>query len=677
MKRIKRDGSSPAGHHDVVARTRAAEDSSVRDHPATIAAGVYMLAPLHNVTAEMLPAEAVEPGAAPEHAREGNAIIVPKDGRDGDAMSARREVTAPHEDVGNGAVGGAGSRANTLLEDEREIKSTPPPDPADFGGDTAISGIAAPANVQSSALGDEGVPTKADPTALVGTAELFPAADGIVQSVVAHVSKTALPLATIVSSTGPALASTSPAPGSTGITPTEITNRYLYDSPSKPDSSALVSEDLIRIGVKKEDPSIATDATVDVVTYMKDGPGRFATPDKFPVVTIFFFPELFSDIVLAPGRYTEQFLTSEFGLDPVGGPILKQEQLFLVDEIDDYAERVYIWNTVAYEIADTDPSDPTREVEFVVLDDGSEFGQRFITNLRIIPFSNNDNKENFDFFSISEVLTYLTPQFEAIVDPSGIGRKVDIAFVNDAPNIPVYTKQDFDTDFANSVGNSISGYFGGEQKGLALTDSLFNPQDGPIRFLNDDEKPILYGTLEGDSISGSISVTGVDLAQHRNLASFVSKGIHYVAGPGDDTITGTDSDDVLDGGTGDDFLTGGKGDDCFIVGSGDPAGTDTITDPENDDQVKFDENVLSGATEDKTGKYIGDFGEEYKEASAGLEIALPDNRGTVIIEGWDNEESKGKKAGITLTRRIHGTIRNPPRNWHPHSCSTSTEMVWS
>ena len=97
---------------------------------------------------------------------------------------------------------------------------------------------------------------------------------------------------------------------------------------------------------------------------------------------------------------------------------------------------------------------------------------------------------------------------------------------------------------------------------------------GVTKFLDADNKPILYGTDQDDRIFGTQSKTLVDIgADNHPLNGWVQNGIRYIGGAGNDTLVGTDYDDkilggddndLLDGLSGNDYLEGGKGNDRLV-----------------------------------------------------------------------------------------------------------------
>lgn len=149
----------------------------------------------------------------------------------------------------------------------------------------------------------------------------------------------------------------------------EMTNLYLYGTKIRP--SDLLDTNIIR-------PSTETTTTsVDINEYMKNGAGRFASPAFFELVKLFFSP---TSSALKPGSYSKSDLGGIFGLDYYG---LNLQQWAYADGTDDYAERVYIWNSGEFKISDN--------ARFIV----KENGDRYIENFAIEP----RDEDNFDFES--------------------------------------------------------------------------------------------------------------------------------------------------------------------------------------------------------------------------------------------------------------------------------------
>jgi len=331
------------------------------------------------------------------------------------------------------------------------------------------------------------------------------------------------------------------------LTSKDVTNLYLYGSTVTPTN--LADEDLIRPNIATP----ATSATVDVNDYMNNGPGRFASSNFFQIVNAFFSP--FSPSI-APGNYTEEEMRNLLGVNEA---FITMQQWAYGDGTDDYAERVYIWNTVAFEIDDA--------ANFVV----EANGDRHIDDFAIVPFSNS-GKENFDFES-SDLLAILgNPTLESTVDPSGLGRdlsgnphNVEIAFSNNITYAQNYDLAAYQADISSSVQSNPLLLATLPSKMDILLDALW--ASGEIKFLDSDNRPILYGTVDADALNGTTSVTGVDVSSHEYLKDYILNGIRYITGDGADTIIATDGNDVLEGAAGGDSLSGLGGNDSLYGGA--------------------------------------------------------------------------------------------------------------
>ncbi len=339
------------------------------------------------------------------------------------------------------------------------------------------------------------------------------------------------------------------------ITAKDVTNLYLYGSTSTP--ANLVDNNLIR-------PDTVT-SSVDVQDFMATGAGRFAIGSQFNIIKKFFDPGFFTPLLPA-GIYTKQQLGNIFDESFYGW---NMQQYDFQDNTDDYAERVYIYNSQAFQISD--------DARFIL----TPSGETRIENFAIEPIPGVP--ENFDFDTNDPITKIANSYLEARIDPSLIGRKVDINFIN--PDLVPRVTYD-ETSFANDVIKRDS--FGGfDSLKLIndvnqLTDELFN--SGVTKFL-DGNKPILYGIPGDDFLLTAAQLN--DIILYPTLYPYKDNGVVLIGGTGDDNIIGSSKDDkllggsgadrlrsndgsdTLEGGEGNDSLDGGLGDDIFIGGAGD------------------------------------------------------------------------------------------------------------
>lgn len=316
-----------------------------------------------------------------------------------------------------------------------------------------------------------------------------------------------------------------------------ITNQYLYGQLTTPTN--LADESLIR------SKDATTTVEVGVVEFMATGAGRFAVGSQFTLVQRFFAPFLISPTV-PPGTYTKAEIGVITGLDIFSW---RMQQYNWEDDIDDYFDRVWVYNSMAFSISE--------DAVFIVEADGS---QR-IENFAIFPRENVP--ENFDLKSSDGFTGIANIVAKPFVDPWGIGRTVNIKF-SDPNLIPrtTYTSQDFADDL-----NRSDDWFVSTPEAIAkiaagqgdFVDGLFN--DGVTKFL-DGNKPIIYGSPDGDDLVPSVK------NEAPLLAPFVDDGFVLIAGNGDDTVKGSLQGDRILGGEGNDNLDGNLGDDIFIGGAG-------------------------------------------------------------------------------------------------------------
>ncbi|MDO8263406.1 MAG: hypothetical protein Q7T21_09275, partial [Gallionella sp.] len=379
-------------------------------------------------------------------------------------------------------------------------------------------------------------------------------------------------------------------------TAAEITRLYLYGQTTF-STPNLTSDERIRPIANPANVVMAP--AVDVNDYMDGGPGRFVNAAAFEVIHKFFSAA--QGIPPSPsGGYTKGQLFTLFGMD--GLSQLKRRAAFVsqsdfTDNKNDLLERAYIWQTTGFQI--------DNNARFFVAANGT----RTVTNFGIVPYSAESsdgitpaNVENFDFTGGGTVSNLAGALLKPMIDPSDIGRVVNIPFTGVRTLTPVFTSADFNAAVSSlplpsRVENLKTINAGANQFVQGLFDS------GVIKFLDSQNRPILYGTDKSDPIAGSTSVTGIDISKstlvngalgiNQPLSAYVRNGIAYIAGKGNDNITSSTTNDYLDGGTGDDNLKGGFGTDNYVFKAGD--GKDTILDTDGNGQITVAGNVLSGA----------------------------------------------------------------------------------
>jgi Ca2+-binding RTX toxin-like protein len=428
------------------------------------------------------------------------------------------------------------------------------------------------------------------------------------------------------------------------LTATEITSLYLFGTKTPP--SNLIDDALIRAA------GIKTETSVNINEYMTEGPGRFANPAFFDEVKLFFS----GAISLPPGSYSEAEIRPLLGTNQA---IIAERSWAYDDGNGDYGERTYIWNSVAFEIDDS--------ARFVVAPNGD----RYIENFAVIPYSVSGH-ENFDFSSDDPIATAGNGSLQDNVDPSRIGRVVDIGFTGERVKV-TYTLADYQRDASNAVPANPFLL-------LALPSAINDVvqgmwEGGTIRFLDEQGRPIIYGTNGADQLDPKIA------ERSKYLSGALARGLVVVAGDGNDSVTGTQVNDKLYGGKGQDSLSGESGDDELYGGGTDGAddgvkdtmkggaGFDTYHVGVNDIIQDSDGKgkLLSGSSELQGGReqgkddgsacgtpvhrsdsekiYKDDAGNTYQKSGADLTITLAAG-GTVTVENWHDGD-----LGITLKPR--------------------------
>ena len=211
-----------------------------------------------------------------------------------------------------------------------------------------------------------------------------------------------------------------------GLSAEKVTNLYLWGTETRPENEDLLSSGIIR---PTDDPRVPTSVNVD--DYMSVGPGRYATAHDFGIVHSFFASDASALRTYANVASDEDatFTEEEFRNYIGGADALISQSESLLDHAEaDFAERIYIWETVAFEIADT--------ARFAVTPEG----KLEIRSFAVIPFNTNGH-DDFDFKGgwTSQVGN---PLLEFAVDPSGIGRTVDLFFTG-TPTTTTFGESDY------------------------------------------------------------------------------------------------------------------------------------------------------------------------------------------------------------------------------------------
>lgn len=217
------------------------------------------------------------------------------------------------------------------------------------------------------------------------------------------------------------------------LTTEEIINLYLWGDKVAPTPEAIADDKYIRGKDER------TTEFIDAYDYMTNGAGRYGTADRFKMFERFFAGEG----NFKAGEY--DFL--EFGEKVYGSGFDPKDitigftQYGVDMDSDDFVDRSYVFGSTEFTFDVT-------SVRFVVNEDGT----REIVNLKIVP-----EPDNFDYKSDNFLATVTNILSEETIDPSGIGRPVDLIFINDAPVIDRLTKEDFEALQKKTSSVSVSG----------------------------------------------------------------------------------------------------------------------------------------------------------------------------------------------------------------------------
>lgn len=350
----------------------------------------------------------------------------------------------------------------------------------------------------------------------------------------------------------------------------DIVAIFLYGDGGVP--SNFVDPALIRA------PDDTTTVRINAVDHMAHE-GRFATGAAAEIV-IDFFEATDAALTTLFGAYSSgsdqvRLPKNEWAVDVLGLSSfgLQIDHKDYRDGIDDYAERVYVFGNQQYKVSD----DAEFVIDRVIAADGSVSYQRHIDNFAIVPRNNISNPENFDFESSDLTTAITSPISEAAIDPSGLGRKVIFDFFG-IENVQrtTYSEQDFADDQAEDAASN-------EPFGISPTNALAlaeGVQDifsdlfsaGITRTLDEDGRPIIFGTLGDDTFQGTQTPHGYNIADPSRLGfdlylhEFLQNGLVYVGGIGNDTFRLASINEVVHAGGNKDVVLGSAGSDILFGG---------------------------------------------------------------------------------------------------------------
>lgn len=378
-----------------------------------------------------------------------------------------------------------------------------------------------------------------------------------------------------------------------------VVSAYLYggNTPLNLVSDALIRSDLTTSTV-----------SINAAAFMTQSAGRFATPSQFNVVQKFFA----ESTSLTTGSYTLSQIMNNLGISATKAVIGIDQKEYSSGA--DYLDRVFVFNNTNFEIENN------TALRFVV----DANGTRHIQNLKIIP-----QTDNFDFNAGDSMTGALNNAIRPFLDPNdvinnpGLGRKVNLTFTGAITPDADYTRQEYINDvlfISNERGSSSQALLLGPSMAIALNELW---DTGTTRFLDSNNRPILYGTNAADVLSeksiedvykNGSTITGIGVNFIEDLLTYRDNGVVLISGKGADKLTGGSKDDCLLGGADNDTLVGGDGNDK-LAGSD---GADSLIGGKGND-------ILSGFWISDLGAApsAGDMGEDiadYSKAAAGIKI---------------------------------------------------------
>ena len=332
----------------------------------------------------------------------------------------------------------------------------------------------------------------------------------------------------------------------------------------------------------------------------------------------------------------EQFATLTYGhdknkyktltetIDDKGNPVefkLSASQYIIGTDEPDYWQRAFTFGSTGLAL--------DRDAIRYVYD--AETGQALrIENVAVRPVD-----DNFDFESSDGGANSINSLLKQIMDPSGIGKTVNIHFTDNRYfqiGDGIFTQDDYANDVLVSGGNNnrpkvASMNYVAYQDGLEILD-----QSGIYNFRDENNRIVVFGSQENDALieyqaknlqlDKDVDVSAIDNKwQHLWLDStiadafidneysqYLKNGIVYIAGNGNDTIVGTQYNDQLIGGNGIDSLDGGKGSDRLEGGQGFDIyhvdNGDTILDSDGVGCVLLNRSLLGNFQQDENNQSI-------------------------------------------------------------------------
>ena len=303
-------------------------------------------------------------------------------------------------------------------------------------------------------------------------------------------------------------------------------------------------------------------------------------------------------------------------------------------------------------------------------------------------------EDDFNFVSSTEVASGLNPLMEKMMDPSGIGRTVKFEFIDgntskknenfySLTSNGTYTAQDYQryikeislmmspTPEAGAIIYTNDNYKYMENHSAMLHGLKVLHSSNVYNYLDDKNKLVIFGTNSADHINNTVTAKKIDLNNILSLGGsaeaylntvesywiekyqkYIKNGIVYVAGNGNDTVTGTEYNDRLLGAAGDDTLKGGEGSDHMEGGTDFDTyhieGDDTVFDSDGKGKIVFKDGQTAGSFErvkDQDGVWRSEGMEAIRQ---GNDLKVSADGGSATIQNFFRQASVAGNGSLSL-----------------------------
>ena len=306
--------------------------------------------------------------------------------------------------------------------------------------------------------------------------------------------------------------------------PSLITNYYLYGQATKPTADQLVSDKWIR-----------QEGVVDIAikisnydSYITEGPGRYANASRIKVVSGFFESSLPTLQIGDKVTYSLSQAIGKFGENK--NPLSHTDFNGSLDGTygSDYAARVYEFQTQLYLL--------NQNATFVIERKADGQYVKKIENFALLP-----RYEDFDFIGGSAVVNLGNDIIENDIDPSRIGRTVNIQYPSSTEtslySTRTYASASYDLDKTRFTREDHGTYLDAYQPIKDLVANIWT--NGTTKFIDSQGRAILYGSNTSNQLSGDAhSAFAYDSYMKEYYWANLQKGVTIVAGGGSDTLRG-------------------------------------------------------------------------------------------------------------------------------------------